>query len=336
MASAALPGEGVSGAAEAMRFNGRVAIVTGGGRGMGRAHCLELARRGTRVVVNDLGGAIDGSGSSAAVADEVVREIEAAGGVAVPSPDSVATEDGAAAIVRTALDAFGRVDVLVHNAGTVTYTPLAEMTYEDYRRLVSVHLDGGFLLAKAVWPHMQRAATAGSCSSRRRPPWAGRPARPLRRGQERVGGPVACAVDGRGGARHQVQLPGRRRVHPDDGRVLGTASFKAGRPEEIARGWSEEWWRRYFRPDIVSPAVALLAHEDCPLSGETLDTQGGCTSWLFLGTTQGFCDIDLTAESLRDHLETVLDPAGYRVFHPASGLVEWRSQKMLEAGAEPV
>ena len=119
------------------------------------------------------------------------------------------------------------------------------------------------------------------------------------------------------------------------GGVLGALQGgPAGRRSH--RGWSEEWWRRYFRPDIVSPAVALLAHEDCPLTGETLDTQGGCTSWLFLGTTRGFCDIDLTAESLRDHLETVLDPAGYRVFHPASGLVEWRSQMMLEAGAEPV
>ena len=222
MASAALPGEGVSGAADDSgeltdRRSGVKELTNGsdavrrarGDRdrrrpGMGRAHCLELARRGAKVVVNDLGGAIDDSGSSAVVADEVVREIEAAGGVAVPSPDSVATEDGAAAIVQTALDAFGRVDVLVHNAGTVTYAPFAEMTYEDYRRLVSVHLDGGFLLAKAVWPQASSApATAGSCSSRRRPPWAGRPGSPTTPWPRAGWWACARAVDGRGGARHR-------------------------------------------------------------------------------------------------------------------------------------
>ncbi|MBL7493338.1 SDR family NAD(P)-dependent oxidoreductase [Frankia sp. AgB1.9] len=316
---------------EAMRFDGRVAIVTGGGRGMGRAHCLELAGRGARVVVNDLGAALDGSGSSSAVAEEVVAEIRAAGGEAVASSDSVTTEEGAAAIARTALDAFGRIDVLVHNAGTVTYAPFAELTYEQYRRLLSVHLDGGFLMAKAVWPHMQAAGYGRLVFITSQAALGGTP-NLAHYGAAKTGLVGLSRVLSIEGAEHGIRS-----------NALGVAAYTRmmegffaptdeNRPD-VVRSEGENWWRRYLRPDIVAPVVAFLAHEQCPLSGEILDTCGGHTSFQFLATTQGFCDLDLTAESLRDHLDTVLDPAAYEIFHPATGLLEWRNSKLREVGA---
>ena len=139
-----------------LTFEGRVAIVTGAGRGLGRAHALLLAERGARVVVNDLGVALDGAGASRGPAESVVAEIQSAGGAAVPSFDSVATESGAANIVRTAVEAYGRVDIVVHNAGPVTFAPFGSMSYEQYRQLMTTHADGGFLLCRAAWPYMER------------------------------------------------------------------------------------------------------------------------------------------------------------------------------------
>ncbi|MEX5710129.1 SDR family NAD(P)-dependent oxidoreductase [Parafrankia sp. FMc6] len=314
-----------------MRFDGRVAIVTGGGRGMGRAHCLELARRGAKVVVNDLGAELDGSGSSATVADEVRDEITAAGGVAVSSNASVAGEEGAAAIAQTALDAFGRIDVLVHNAGPVTYAPFSELTYQQYRDLVSVHLDGGFLMAKAVWPPMQRSGYGRLV---------------FVTSQAALGGTAnlahyAAAKNGVVGLARVLAIEGAE--YGIRANALGVAAYtrmtaaffepvQGGRPD-VVREHGEQWWRRYLRPDAVSPVVAFLSHEDCQLSGEILDTGGGHTSFQFLATTQGFCDLDPTAESVRDHLETILDPADHRVFHPATGFLDWRNGKLREAGA---
>src|SRR6266404_1315036 len=114
-----------------LRFDGRVAVVTGGGRGLGRSYALLLASQGAKVVVNDPGGSIAGDGTDAGPVEEVVREITAAGGDAIASTDSVATPAGGQAIVNTALDRYGRIDILVHNAGNVRRASLKEMTYDD-------------------------------------------------------------------------------------------------------------------------------------------------------------------------------------------------------------
>ncbi|WP_339706387.1 SDR family NAD(P)-dependent oxidoreductase [uncultured Sphingosinicella sp.] len=317
-----------------MRFDGRVAIVTGGGRGLGRAHCLELASRGAMVVVNDLGVTMDGTGSSTSVAEEVVREIVSTGGIAVPNVSSVASEEGSASIVQTALDAFGRVDVVVHNAGTVTFAPFSELTFEEYRRLVSVHLDGGFLVAKAVWPHMLRAGYGRLVFTTSQAALAGLPNLAH----------YGVAKTGLVGLSRALSIEGAE--HGIKSNALGVAAYtrmmegffkpsETGRPDAM-RGQGESWWRRYVRSEIVSPAVAFLAHEDCPLSGEILDTSGGHTSFQFLGTTRGYGDLQLTAEALRDHLDEILDSGGYRVFRLASDFLEWRNGKVVEAGAGPL
>jgi NAD(P)-dependent dehydrogenase (short-subunit alcohol dehydrogenase family) len=137
-------------------FQGRVAIVTGAGAGLGRSHALLLAERGARVVVNDLGGGVDGTGGSAKAADQVVAEIKAMGGTAVASYDSVSEAAAAANIVRTAMDAFGRVDILINNAGILRDKSFAKMEIADFDTVVDVHFLGSAYVTKAAWPIMQQ------------------------------------------------------------------------------------------------------------------------------------------------------------------------------------
>jgi NAD(P)-dependent dehydrogenase (short-subunit alcohol dehydrogenase family) len=135
-------------------LTGRVAIVTGAGRGLGREHALLLAKRGAKVVVNDLGGSVTGSGQSFAAAQAVVQEIRHQGGDALANGCSVSDAEGVAAMVAEAVDRWGRIDILVHNAGIVRDRSFADMSLEDFRFVLDVHLVGGFLCAKAVWNYM--------------------------------------------------------------------------------------------------------------------------------------------------------------------------------------
>jgi len=138
-----------------IRFDGRVAVITGAGNGLGRSHAKFFASRGAKVVVNDLGGTVAGTGGSHAAADAVVAEIRAAGGTAVANYDSVATEEGGRNIIKTALDAFGTVDILVNNAGNVRDKTLVKMDLADFRALVDVHLMGAVYCTHAAWPTMR-------------------------------------------------------------------------------------------------------------------------------------------------------------------------------------
>ncbi|MDT5217215.1 MAG: hypothetical protein QOK18_5454, partial [Mycobacterium sp.] len=137
-------------------FTDQAAIVTGAGRGLGRLYALELARRGASVVVNDLGGTMHGDGSDNSVADQVVAEIRAAGGSAVASHDSVDNPEGGQAIVDAAVDAFGRVDAVVSNAGIFNSIPFDQISPDDWRKMLRVHLDGGFYLSQPAYKVMAR------------------------------------------------------------------------------------------------------------------------------------------------------------------------------------
>src|SRR5206468_9238039 len=140
-----------------LRFDDRVAVITGAGRGLGRSYALLLASRGAKVVVNDLGVSMKGEGVDAGPAEEVVREIKAAGGEAVASTDSVATPEGGKAIIDTAMKRFGRIDILIHNAGNVRRGSLKELSYEDFENVLDVHLRGGFHVVRPAFPLMCKA-----------------------------------------------------------------------------------------------------------------------------------------------------------------------------------
>ncbi|MFA7602584.1 MAG: SDR family NAD(P)-dependent oxidoreductase [Novosphingobium sp.] len=136
-------------------FENRVAIVTGAGGGIGRTHALEIARRGGKVVVNDLGGDVGGRGGSGIMAERVVEEIRAAGGTAIANGDSVASSEGAGSLVAAALDAFGRIDVLINNAGIMRNAYLEDISDQDWDDVIATHLTGSFKVTRAVWPHMK-------------------------------------------------------------------------------------------------------------------------------------------------------------------------------------
>jgi len=140
----------------AIDFKDQVAIVTGGGTGLGRSHALQLAERGAKVVVNDLGGSRDGSGSSASVAQQVADEILAAGGEAIANGADITQESQAVAMVQAALDKWGRVDVLINNAGILRDKSFAKMSLDDWRSVVDVHLNGSAYCCHAVWPTMRQ------------------------------------------------------------------------------------------------------------------------------------------------------------------------------------
>lgn len=138
-----------------IRLDGRVALVTGSGGGLGRSHALHFAKRGAKVVINDLGGSFKGDGADKSAADKVVDEIKAMGGQAVANYDSVSTPEGAAGMVKAAIDAFGQLDILVNNAGILRDVSLVKMTQDDWDKIIAVHLTGSFLVTKAAFPHMK-------------------------------------------------------------------------------------------------------------------------------------------------------------------------------------
>lgn len=134
-----------------INYKGRVAVITGGGAGLGRSHSLFLASRGVKVVVNDLGGTVEGKGGSNAAADRVVKEITDAGGVAAANYNSVADEEGGKAIIKSAIDNFGRVDILVNNAGNNIEGSFRKIPMDDFRAVVDVHLMGAVYCTQAAW-----------------------------------------------------------------------------------------------------------------------------------------------------------------------------------------
>ena len=138
-----------------VRLDGRVALVTGAGGGLGRSHALSFAQRGAKVVVNDLGGSFKGEGADKSAADKVVDEIKARGGEAIATYDSVSETAGAESMVKATLDAFGQIDIVVNNAGILRDISFMKMSEDDWNKIIAVHLTGSYLVTKAAWPHMR-------------------------------------------------------------------------------------------------------------------------------------------------------------------------------------
>lgn len=252
-----------------LRFDGRVAVITGGGRGLGRSYALLLASLGAKVVVNDPGGALVGEGSDAGPAESVVAEIVAAGGEAIASLDTVATPEGGAAMVQAAIDTWGRVDILIHNAGNVRYGSLRELSVEDFEAVADVHLRGAFHVVRAAHPLMCDAgygrivltSSVGGIY-----------------GNQRVAN-YAVSKSAMIGLANVAALEGEE-YNVKCNVIVPSAVTRMAEGIDISQYPPME-------PELVAPAVGWLCHENCSLTGEMLAAIGGRIARVFVAETPG-------------------------------------------------
>jgi NAD(P)-dependent dehydrogenase (short-subunit alcohol dehydrogenase family) len=282
-------------------FDGQVAIVTGAGGGLGRSHARELARRGARVVVNDLGGAVDGTGGSDTAAQKVVDEIVAAGGEAVADYNSVATAEGGEAIVQTALDAFDTVDIVINNAGILRDKTFHNLTPELLEPVISVHLLGAFYVTLPAWKIMREKGYGRVVNTSSNSGLLGN------FGQANYGAA-------------KLGLVGLTRVLANEGKAKGIKA-NAIAPVAITRMTEELFGDAGVKmePSAVTPTVIYLAHESCPVNGEVYSTAGGVVARYFIGLTEGWQSADHTAEDVRDNFDQIRDETGYIVPEDPSG-----------------
>ena len=294
-------------AADPIRFDGRTAIVTGAGGGLGRAHALELARRGAAVVVNDLGGAVDGSGGSSEAAQAVVREIEAFGGRAIANGAYVTDDTGVARMVDAALQAFGGLDILVANAGILRDRSFAKMTLGDFQAVADVHLLGTFKPIHAAWPHMRARGYGRIVVTTSSSGLYGN------FGQANYGAAKLGVV----GLMNTLRIEGQK----NDIRINAVAPVAATRmteglgiPDEVMAAIS---------PESITPGVVRLCAEDAP-NGVILSAGGGVFSLVRIYETEGAVlkGDQLTAEGVRDAWDRVEDAAGQEAYPNGGGQLQ--------------
>jgi NAD(P)-dependent dehydrogenase (short-subunit alcohol dehydrogenase family) len=278
-----------------LTFDGKVAIITGAGGGLGRSHALELARRGALIVVNDLGGSVDGTGSGTTAAQQVVDEIKAAGGDAVASYESVATPEGGEAIVQTAVDAFGRVDIVINNAGILRDKAFHNMEPDLMNPVLDVHLKGAFYVTRPAYQRMREQAYGRIVNTSSGAGVFGNFGQ-TNYGAAKMGLVGFTRVLAVEGAKNNIKAnaiaPVARTRMTED--LLGAAAEK-------------------LDPRFVTPVVTYLAHESCPVSGEVYSVGGGRVARVFIGVTPGIVDTELSAESVRDRFDEIRDEANYSV-----------------------
>jgi NAD(P)-dependent dehydrogenase (short-subunit alcohol dehydrogenase family) len=287
------------------RFVGRVAVVTGAGRGIGRAHALLLAERGASVVVNDLGGAMTGGGADEGPAAEVVADIVAAGGRAVADAHDVSTEDGAGALIAAAVERFGRIDAVVNNAGIIRWAEFPEADIDNVDRHLAVHLRGSFLTARAAWPHFVEQGSGRIVNTTS----SGMFGLPNNAGYATakaavVGLTRSLAV---AGAPHGIRC---NLVAPAAfTRVAGAADDDSPMATTMA-------------PELVAPMVAFLAHDDCPVTGEIYAAGAGRFARIFIAQARGWLDASgsPSVEDVAAHWTEINDESAYTV--PAD-LMAW-------------
>jgi NAD(P)-dependent dehydrogenase (short-subunit alcohol dehydrogenase family) len=281
-----------------LRFDNRVAVITGGGRGLGRAHALLLASRGAKIVVNDPGVSMAGDATDEGPADALVAEIKALGGEAVASLDSVATPEGAKAIVRTALDAFDRVDVLIHSAGNVRRGLLTELSYDDFEAVLSVHLKGAFNMVRECMPVMSqqqygRIVLTGSING------------------------LYGKANNANYAMCKAAFMGLSNTAAIEGKDLGIKS-NVIIPAAVTR-MSEGIDTSKFppmEPEMVAPAVAYLCHESCAVSGEMLVAMGGRVARAFIAESPGVYHPSWTVEQVAQEIDAIRRADTPLVFAP--------------------
>jgi NAD(P)-dependent dehydrogenase (short-subunit alcohol dehydrogenase family) len=281
-----------------IRFDGKVAIVTGSGGGLGRQHALELARRGAKIVVNDLGGSVDGSGGGSEAAHKVVEEIKALGGEAIANGSSVTDDAGVALMVKDAMDAWGRIDVLVANAGVLRDKTFSKMEIADFEFVLGVHLMGTVKPAKAVWEIMREQNYGRIVCTTSSSGLYGN------FGQSNYGAAKLGII----GFMNTLKLEGQKNnIHVNAiAPVAATRMTENLMPPAILER---------LKPEYVTPGVVFLCSEDAP-TGCILTAGAGAFALARIVETEGVYlgDGGLSVEEVRDNWAKIIDPAGQQAY----------------------
>ncbi|MGB7146909.1 SDR family NAD(P)-dependent oxidoreductase [Mycobacterium sp.] len=301
-----------------MRFDDQVAVISGAGGGLGKQYALLLASRGARVLVNDLGGSVTGAGSSTDAAAAVAEEIREHGGTAIADTRSVTSPEGGQAIIDAALRTWGRIDIVINNAGIVRDAPFEDVTADRLEPLLDVHLKGAFHVTRPAWKVMRErrygrilntCSAAGLLGAERMSNY----------GAAKTGLIGLTRVLAAEGADHGIKVNAiapiaytRMLAHSVD----GATGQEAVENHATARAVLDDLVAQYLQkldPALVAPVAAFLTHRDCPVSGEIYTVGAGHVARFFIGRTKGFYSPALSIEQVRDHLEEIRDEAGYTV-----------------------
>ncbi|MDB5726448.1 MAG: family NAD(P)-dependent oxidoreductase [Novosphingobium sp.] len=281
------------------RFDDRVVVITGGARGLGRTYAELVASLGAKVLINDNGSALSGSGSDAGPAEEAAQALRAMGAEAVSNTDSVATVEGGRAIIEAALDSFGKIDVLIHNAGNNRFAGLAETSYEDFRAVVDVHLLGAFHVVRPAFERMVqggygRIVLTGSIG-----------------GLYSMPGVVNYAMSKSG-------MIGLNNIVAIEGKEFGVKSniILPGAVTRMAEGLDITQYPP-MGPDLVAPVVGWLAHESCSVTGEMYVSMAGRVARAFVTETAGVFHPDWTIDKIGDEINAIRNTDELWTFHPA-------------------
>jgi NAD(P)-dependent dehydrogenase (short-subunit alcohol dehydrogenase family) len=303
-------------------FDGRVAVITGAGRGIGRAYARLLGELGASVVVNDLGGTMEGVGADAAPAGSVAREITEAGGKAIAEGSDVSTAAGGKAAIDAAVNEFGRIDIVINNAGNIIFGGLPEVDLDNIESHLAVHVKGSFNTTRAAWPHMLEQNY-------------GRVVMTTSTGifglSDNLGYAIAKAsLIGMANsmtvsaARSNIKI---NLIAPNAMTRMGTKPSKGMDSLRQQQPSVEQ-----MEPELVAPMVAYLAHEECTVSGELYVAGAGRFARVFVGATDGYLHLNpdkVTIDDIVDNFATINDETGYYV--PTS-LMDWAAHYMVHRG----
>ena len=276
-------------------FDGQVAVVTGAGGGLGRLYVLALASRGARVVVNDVGSSVSGEGSSEGPAEQVAREVRELGGEAMADTHSVSTPEGGEAIINAAVEGWGRVDVLINNAGILRDKAFHNLTPDLLEPVLDVHLKGAFYVTRPAWLKMREQSYGRVLIATSNSGLLGNFGQ-TNYGAAKMGLVGLTRVLAAEGAKYDIRVNAiaplaRTRMTED---LLGPLADK-------------------LAPELVAPVAVWLVHRDVPVTGEIFSAAGGRVARFFIGLTRGYYNPALTPEDVRDNFDQVRDEAGYSV-----------------------